>query len=299
MQFNRSASLEIRKLTHVPTIDSNILTYSESRLIIKDVRITFQVRKNLSSVTNQASISIWNLKDSTRAFLNAYGDQVILRAGYEEDGGERILFIGNSTLVSHKFNFPDVVTRIEINDGEMQLSQRIIRLSFSNEVQVIKCIQDACNLSGLNIANETKNILNALSTEVYQFGDSFHGQLADALTKYCQRLNLKWSIQNAELYVLSIHGNFTSPIIQINSNNGLIGVPERYTYKRELMYNQGYREGYRVRTLLNPRIIPTSTVGVFSQTVSLDQQFYVNGVTHSGDTYGETWESNLELVQLI
>src|SRR5690554_5321501 len=121
-RFNRVAELEINLRNR------NFSGYIGT-LNIKNLRISFQITKSLSWSTNTASIQVYNLKSDKRAQIKDYGDEVTLYAGYAEDTGVQILFVGDTTKVSHLFEQPEIITTLECGDGERILNQRNLSVS--------------------------------------------------------------------------------------------------------------------------------------------------------------------------
>lgn len=283
-KFNRVAELEI-KVTN-QTFDNFIETIK-----IKNLRIAFQIQKTLSYSVNTASIQVWNLSKQTRAKIKDYGDQITISAGYSEDTGAQLLFIGDTTKVAHLFEQPEIISSFNCGDGERVLNQIIREFSFDGEISARTVIRNIAQQSGLEIGffAETED-------KVYYQGYQFAGMVKDALNNVANFLGLIVSVQNNKIYLtLKERPNNKQQII-ITQSNGMIGVPQRYTYNRLDRWIGGVRQGYKVKTLLRPEILPSDKVRLVSRKIDLDEEFYVDSVTHIGDTWGSPWESEFELV---
>lgn len=285
-KFNRIAEIDVR-------LTNNEFSDYIGNLTIRNLRISFQVIKSLSWSTNTASIQIYNLSSDKRAKLKDYGDEVTIYAGYTEEAGSQLLFVGDTTRVSHLFEQPEIITSFECGDGERVLNQRIITVSFSERVPARTVAQQIADKMGVNIAffGQSDNL-------VYEQGFQFTGLAKDALDKVTKYLNLTWSIQNKNLFLIQNQGSTTKPPVTISQNTGMVGVPERFTYKRLDLWKGGPKQGYKVKTLLRPDILPGDRVRLISEQINLDQIFYVDSVKHTGDTWGQSWISNWELVGL-
>jgi len=285
MRFDRSASLQIRlKNTNGPGYNQ--------RLSISDLRIAFNIKKTVTWGTNTASIRVYNLNPSRRAILKEWGDQYILNAGYNLGGGEQLLFIGNSTSLSHTFNLPEIVTNIQVADGEIQLNETIVNLSYNSEIpirQIIRIIAEKMNVKAY-IA-ETDNL-------VWENGFSWDGQAKYAIDKCVKALGLTASMQNGKLICIPKDKSRGNTPIVINADTGMIGVPERFSYKqKDLLTNQRI-SGWKVRTSLRPEINPGDRVQIQSSRIDLKGLFKVLSANHQGDTHGLPWYSEFEVILL-
>ena len=272
------------------------------RLLIENLRISFSIQKNLAWSTNSCQLRIWNLSADHRNQLRNYGDRVILYAGYQNEltqptvytgstANAKILFRGDTTNVRHIYDYPDIVTVIECGDGERFSNQQLIEVSYKESVPARSVIENIASQIGLTISefSNTPNI-------IYQTGYVYAGPAKDALQEVCAYLNVQWSIQNEMLQIVPVTGTVAQPPFVVNADTGMVGVPERYTYKRLDLYRNGPKTGWRVRSTLRPAILPGSRILLESQHISLDPgSFRVETIRHDGDTYGPQWFSNMEV----
>jgi hypothetical protein len=274
------------------------------RLLIENLRVAFSIQKNLAWSTNSCTLRIWNLSADHRNKLRNYGDRVVLYAGYQNEllqptvytgstANTQILFRGDTTTVRHIYDYPDIITSIECGDGERFANQVMVEVSYTQEVTARDVIQDIANRMGITFPVEN---YNQLPTIVYQTGFSYAGMAKDALTKVCAYINYQYSIQNEVLQIIPVDGALIQPPFVINSDTGMVGVPERYTYKRLDLYRNGPKTGWRVRSTLRPAIIPGSRILLESEHIQLDPgMFRVETIRHEGDTFGPQWFSNVEV----
>lgn len=284
--FTKSINLDIR------IANSNFSGYANN-LKIKGLRISIQAVKTLSWSTNTANIQIYNLSPENRAKLNSYGDEISIYAGKDKDSPSPLMFIGDSTKVTHVFNFPDVVTSLQCGDGEKILNQKLISVSFASKVSAKTVVQDIASKMGVTIAF----FANTLPLE-YENGFQFVGFAKDGLDKVCNYLNLTWSIQNNQLVMIENNGSTRKTPVAINVSTGMIGVPERYTYKRLDLWTAGPKQGYKVKTLLRTDILPGDKIQLSSKKIGINGLFFVESIRHLADNIENTWESNLEVVAL-
>lgn len=291
MLYDRLASLKIRLFAPTP---SERFTKS---LDINNLRLTFSILKTNAWSTNTAQIRLWNLSEVNRNQLNQYGDQISLFAGYRFAGGEQLLFRGNTTQLSHSFDFPEIVSTFEVNDGELVLNNTTIVVSFSGNTSTKQVIRNIAEQMQLTIA-----FFADVEDQEYThgfFGNDFAKNLLD---KACEKLNLTWSVQNNELYIIDKNTGLNRPPFLINANTGMIGVPERYFDKKYYLYrslppNQMPRNQWKVRTLLRPDILPGDKIRLQSLKAKIDGIFYVVSIRHNGDTHEGSFDSILEVVE--
>ena len=286
MKFDRVAELEVRIV--------NEAFQQISTIGIKNLRISFNIKKTLSSSTNTANIQVYNLKKEKRAQINDYGDQVVLKAGYIEESGANLLFIGDTTTVSHLYEQPEIISSLTCGDCERILNQALINISYGTDSSVKEILQGISNAMGF----EGQLNLSQFNDIIYKQGFVHDGMGKTALDIVTNFLGATWSVQNNQLTIVPKNGSTSKPPIVISQNTGMIGVPQRYTNKRRDLFRVAPKQGYKVRTLLDPQIIPGNKVRLISDQINVDEVLFINSVNHVGDTYGDAWYSNLELIRI-
>lgn len=291
MQFDRVINVKILLASPPPSIEYR------GDMEVSNLRVAFSVFKSESWSTNTANIRIYNISESKRNLLNSYGDQVTLNAGYRQETGAQVLFRGNTSLVSHIFAEPEIITVLDCGDGEKSLNLILAKASFGENTPVRQVIEYYAGVLGLNIAE-----FSVTDNLVYALGHQFSGIAKDGLDKACKALGLVWSVQNNNLIILLQGVGSSKPPVEINANTGMIGVPQRYTDRRQFLYralpkNGGApKPGWKVRTLLRPDILPGDRIRLRSNRVDIDGVFYVISIRHEGDNFGPQFESLLEVI---
>lgn len=291
MQFDRVINLKLQVANPPPS-----LTY-RGTMEISNLRMAFSVYKSESISVNTATIRVWNLSGDKRNALNNYGNEVRLFAGYRQESGAQLLFTGNSTLTSHVFAEPEIITVFDCGDGEKSLNLVVASASFGANTPVRDVIEYYAGVLGLNIAE-----FSLTDNLVYAQGFKDSGPAKLGLDKACKALGLIASVQNNNLVILKQGVGSAKPPVEINENNGMIGVPQRYTDKRQYLYtalpqNGGApKNGWKVRCLLRPDILPGDRIRLRSTRVDIDGVFYVISIRHEGDNFGPVFESLLEVV---
>lgn len=262
-------------------------------ITLTGLRISFSLQKNLSTASNPGVIKIWNLSSDHRNLINNFGDEVTLYAGYERGSGLELLYRGDTIAVSHTFTLPDIVTTLECADGDQFVNQKHFSLSFAPQTKVRTVIQEIANNMGIPIAE-----FGVSDDLVYPRGFSHDGMGKEGLNKACAYPNLQWSVQNGALQVVPIDGTIEEPAFKINVDTGMIGIPQRYTFRRQDFIVLGPAVGWKVNTLLYPIILPGAKLDIQSRYLGFQGIFRCETIRHSGDTFGPNWESNMEVTQL-
>lgn len=283
MKFLRIAKLVVNIRGEDPTVFERSIT-------ITGLRVSFALSKNLSTASNPAVIRVWNLSSTHRNLIKDFGDEVILYAGYEKGTGYELLFRGDTTCVFHAFDLPDIVTTLQCADGDRYVNNRHFSISFAPQATVRSVIQEIADRLGLPLVE-----FAASDDLVYPRGFSHDGMGKEGLNKACAYANLQWSVQNNALQVIPLDGTITEPAFKINVDTGMIGIPERYTFKRQDFYVVGPATGWRVDTLLYPQILPGARLDIQSIYLGFQGIFRCETIRHDGDTHGPNWESNMEV----
>jgi hypothetical protein len=279
--------------TSIRLINAPEYTAYRGTLDIRNLRISFSISKSISWSTNTATVRIWNLSPENRNQIANFGDELTLYAGYANDGGAQLLFVGDTTQVSHSFPQPEIVSTLTCGDGDKIVNNVTISVSFGANTPVATVIQKIADLMGMKIVSGLPTIL-----EVYALGFKGTNLARNVLDNACQKANLWWSVQNGNLVIQRKNQGNSKPPVDINVNTGMIGVPERYTDKKGEFYVTGPKDGWKVRTLLRPDIIPGDVIRLKSSQVPVDGLFFVETIQHEGDNYGPSFESTMEVIAL-
>lgn len=289
MLYDREISLNVRLQTPIqaattPTDELN------DNIIISGLRIVFNILKTEAVSTNTANIKVYNLSRDNRNVLNDFGDRIRLFAGYRLNGGEQLLFVGDTTKVSHFAQPPEFISTFEVIDGERQLNNSIITVSYGANTPIRSVVENIAALMSTDIQYfaPTENL-------VYPYGYKNSGRASIILNEVVEALGLKYSVQNGNLIISNDQGILT-PIFEINENTGMIGSPERFTNVRDKLYIKGYKNGWKVRCLLRPDILPGNRIRLRSTRLDLDGEFIVISIRHTGDNYSDDFQSLLEVV---
>jgi len=275
MQFNRSASITIGPV-------------AGQGINVTRLRINFVVKKTNNKEPNEAEIKVYNLSRASREELDKNleaeeGAKVFLNAGYTEGEGEDVVFIGDVTKISHTIDRPDIITTIEAQDGQKNLSSVDASLSFPTGTSARTILQTL-----LNLYPNKNDLANLVFPDIsIQNGFSLAGLAQDGLDKITSLLGLDYSVQNDEIRLIPLNGSNGTLAILLSATTGLINSPERINDETEKSLGKSTvkNPGWRLTSLLQPKIIPGGRVAVTSEDISANTIFTVVSVEHRGDTH--------------
>lgn len=303
MLFNRVASLVIGK-------------EGGKGKELAGLRFAFSIQKGATRSPNQCSVRIWNASPETRALISVIGNVLILKAGYAEDVGATTIFTGNVTRSLTVREGADWITELEMQDGFLEFRDAKVSLSFGRGATVQQVVTEISKKFGLPV----RPLPVSIAQKQYSAGFAFVGRVRDAMDKACENGNLEWSIQNREIQVLPKGGVFKQKAYVLAPDTGLIGSPmqESKTMTEKAAAKQGVTAaqpgvrrsqkrdkdgevqevlqvlGYKVKTLLQPLLEPGGYVQIKSRGIA-GEFFRIEELTHSGDTHGNDWHTDLTL----
>jgi hypothetical protein len=301
-------------------------TPGQGGIVVENLKIKFNVDKDITQETNKATVEIWNLTEDNQELCEQPDSVVIIEAGYKEDGGPKRIFAGYVIAAYTKNDGSNTITRIEGSDGQVPIRDAVLSIGYAAGVNGRQIAIDIASKMGLGI-----NV--APDVEFFDFasGFSFVGKGREALSKVCDASGLNWSIQNNQIQIIyndGITGVFANVY---DSDSGLLGSPERIVKAARKADDQLYRDAlktptatptprkdgkprkqrakkkkrdkkkrkaqWKIETLLSPSVNPGDAVKVDSRCVA--GWFRVESVTHSGETYGGDFKSEMELEEVI
>lgn len=245
------------------------------------LRVAFKVEKSLDRNPNKADIQIWNLNENHRKTLQKK-QQIIVEAGYVST--MQLLFSGDITFVNHVREGADWVTTIQNGDGSNQFASSQMNVSFAPGAQMEAVLKSAAEAMGVGLGNAMEKFgAGGFRKGITEFtrGIVTSGMTKDVLDRLASTTGFTWSIQDGELQILGPGDTTTEELVSLTKDSGLIGSPE-----------VGEDGVVKAKSLLQGTIRPGRKIRI--QSLMMDGFFRVEKVTHSGDTWGSDWYSELE-----
>lgn len=286
-----------------------IIGISETDAIVynEKFRITFDIRKDTTSLPNQATVSIFNLSSEEREKIkniihknSELGKKkepllpLLLYAGYKENIGYEFLYSGNITAVIDKYGGTDIETQISTGDGLIPLRDTLLNLSFSAGVSVKSIVEQIASELKMNISSAS-DFIN--SNFEFANGFSFTGKAADAMDRVIKSSGLTWHIEKNQVVILPNDSSTKDEIILLNKSTGLIGAPEKIIESGINVINPGDYDGWDVKSLLRPEINPGNRIKIESRLANTVMT--VRTLEHKGDSWSGDWFTNIQVRKLI
>lgn len=277
--FDRTVELTIARAQG----GDNLSAAKPNGVVIRNLRVAFQIEKSLEPPPNPATITVSNLSPDTRTFLQQKPVRVDLQAGY---GDERALLFRGWVRSANPVRTTtgwDVI--VQLGDGDRAYNYGRVSRSFAAGTDAKTALAEVAKTMGLKLpksASEAKDLAKKFATGVTVAGPS-RGQLSKLLAPSGRT----WSIQDGELQILEDRGVRASTAIVVSQDQGMIGVPQIAAPTQA-----GEPPVTTVQTLLDPAVLPGGKISLRSDTVT--GTFKVRKVVHTGDTHGEDWTTTIE-----
>ena len=260
-------------------------------VLISDLRVTFKVSKTSEANPNTAQVSVYNLAPQHRSLLEAKGNQMILAAGYQDSIPQ--IFIGDIAKCWTQKQGPDQVTTVESGDGEMAFNSSTFDQSFAPGATVASVFQQVVGSFGVGLGP-----ILGVPNDPINNGMTLSGSSSKHMDDLTKKYNLEWSIQDKQIQVGPKNKALYTTAVLLNADTGLIGSPKRVKILKyspdPLLTDFNKDAGVTFKSLLNPLLKPGQLVQL--QSVNVQGTFTIRKVTHSGDTYATSWESDCDAI---
>jgi len=256
---------------------------------ISNLRVVFHVKKNSTADFNTARVSIYNLSENTRNKIKELGNQIVVKAGYTQDAGEQVLFVGDISMSYNEIVKPETIITFEASDGEKKTHQLKLSVSYKAGTGAIQILKDVISKSAFPLKAFN---WSTVTDKYYNRGFAFAGSAKVLLNNVCDYLGLEWSIQNNEIKLVKSGASDGAQVVYLTPGTGLIGSPSRLRDVGTKSKKDKNIEGWKLDCLLQPMLEPGGVVKVKSADIP-EGLYRIIDVEHSGDTHGTEWKSTL------
>ena len=260
---------------------------------VTGLRCAFKATKSLKPEPNTAELQIWNLSPDTRAKMQQTMP-VSISAGYA--GGIARIFLGDMRSPWHERQGCDLITSLRAGDGENAVRTARVNESISSGAGVGQAFEKLINKIGISADDALKKIKSGeLRGSVKEFFKGFtaSGGAWDEFQRLLDGTGFEGSIQDGVVQLLERGQPTNDQDILLTSDSGLIGSPELVEKKKK---NEKMTSIVRARSLLQPGLFPGRAVKI--ESTAIDGRYRIESVTHTGDTHGTDWYSDIEVTQL-
>lgn len=258
--------------------------------VIENLRVSFEVVKSLSREPNTATVMIYNLAEGTRREFADKHAHLVLAAGYEGSPLAE-LYRGDITDAKSYRNGPDWVTEISCGTGAKATrnarSSISLRKGGSNKDFITGLLKDAGLKMPANV-DEFKSFFTGKSSEN---GKSVHGPTLENLHKSLRKGGINMSIQDDTVIMIKEGGVRYGQAAVISEKTGMVGSPELGSPEKKKK-----KPVLSAKTLLRPDLKAGALLKVESR--SINGSYKMLKVSHTGDTHGNPWYSDVEAVAI-
>jgi hypothetical protein len=238
-----------------------------TRTEIRDLRVTFSIKRTLSQEPNTAKIEVTNSR-LMEILSGAQNHTVSIDAGFA-DGMSRV-YSGDVSHHQTKIDSADIVTSIEAADGYRAFGLATIFRTWSKGTPLKIVASAIASTMDLRFPDISGNLPSSFSAS---------GNSHKELTRLLDGIGVSWSVQNGKI---RIPGTVSSSILIISEETGMIGSPSYDSAKRTTRVSS---VGFFVQ--------PGDRVVVKSKFHS--GEFTVNECEYKGDTHGNDWNTDMVL----
>ena len=261
-------------------------------ILVDGFRATFSIRKTDSEDPNTCIYSVYNLGVGTRSILEKLDEFGFVKAGYTEADNVETIFIGNITDTTTKYESPEIITQVTISDGEKQLNDKKVSVSYSAGAKVEQVLDDIVKKLDLPVKVDVKKLgINKL----FNTGYSFTGNAKTAIKRLSEYAGLDWSVQNGEIKFTKQGMSDGSKLVFLSPETGLIKTPEKIKVKDNRRKRNSELDGWKITSLLQPKAEPGGDIQVSSVATGENRIFRIIDVQHDGDTF----EGNFQTVMTV
>ncbi len=272
----------------MPLLFDRTVAITLDDLRVTGLRMAFKITHSAKPEANPAEISIWNLNFDHRAKVQGQPRRpisVLVEAGYGKN--LQTIFRGNLRRAPSSRQGPDWVTTLRCGDGEHALATARISESFrpgKKIKDVMKRLAKKLQESGLDLGDTLSRLDSATHRQkLTEFlkGTVLDGPAKEHFDALLQAHGLEWSVQDNAIQVLPVGQPTNAEAVLLTPKTGLIGSP-----------CPGEKGLIKFTALLQPSLRPGRQVKV--ESAQLNGFYRAEKVTHTGDTHGQPWYSEIE-----
>lgn len=254
--------------------------------------IEFKAVKSISKEPNTCEVKIYNLSPSSLAAV-MQGGQLWLYAGY--NSRNNIVFAGSITNTNYTTESSgdtsltiSTIGNLGVKDnGNSMMVLEAPANSRSNDIiaKIVNYIK--ANIRGVKIDKYLIKTPITYKASISTFGDAW-----EMLDIYCLDCGYIYFIDNGTLFIQEANGTVKQPVIDVNSDSGLVGMIAQI---RENDTNNKPRIGVEFTTILNPSFNISGKVRIISKvTKQLNTIYRVEALEHSGNSHSGQWISKVK-----
>lgn len=281
-----------------------VVSTGSNGLDLSNMEIMFQTTQADSETPNTAKIRVYNLKTDTVKTIKNEFQNVRLQAGYE-GGSYGVIFDGQIMQIrTGRDNATDTFVEMLCGDGDKAFQFALVNKSLAAGASAqdkMRAVSEATTQYG--VTYDAKGNPIPATGGILPRGKVMFGLAKDQMGPIADTADSTWSIQNGVITVIPLTGYLPGEAVVLNSDTGLVGVPEATIngVEAQTLLNPRIRIGTRVQinndlinqTQINQQGFPRYTDLTFPASVAQDGFYRVLVAEHHGDVRGAAWNTDI------
>jgi hypothetical protein len=264
-------------------------------ITIENAKIQFEIVKSKNAKENTAKIEIYNLAPSTRKLITEQDALVRIFAGYAGNKGLIEIGQGDISKIKHNRDKTEVVTEIYMAEGLRKIRDNPLSISFSSKSK----LKLGNVLDNLRTKSNNQFVFRLIDVDESKTIDNCYsdlGSLDQILNNLAIQFGFEWSVQNGIIAIKGTKKSLSSEIMLLTPKNGLILHPESVKQVSRRLEKSQDRKINSVQALLQPHLQVNDIIAIESQ--DLNGKYEIQKITHKGDTRGNDWYSDMEVIAI-
>lgn len=278
------------------SIDINGQPWIEEQRGRRQLRIEFLVDISPGDVLSFADIKLYNLD---KASAVAQQSSIVLRAGYDDNVDAIFTGFVTNAFRERPVGSSEIITRLICKSGEAATDRASAQLSFGVGTRIEEVLRALARAWPLPIEIDNAQFAGA---PAFTSGYVVDGDIPTALNSLAYAYKFSWRQDRGSIIITKPGMERNATAIPVNQFAGMVGIPEVSRGPDGL--------GVRVTTRLNPALRYNGKIDVQSEFATLNTgnlfiselsgdatangEYNVFAVKHSGDSWGDTWDSDID-----
>ena len=199
----------------------------EGTKLTEEYKMDFEVPFDDDPTIDISTLKIYNLSDDTIRKLKNHNMEIRLNAGYAGNVGT--ILHGRVKDLRTDWVGTDRITTVKVMDYEENWLEKTIQRTYKTDVEASTILIDVIKQAGL-----TPGYIGLPVNKIYKGGKTIDGTCAKIIADIVPDCGAKYNVSGGKINISDRkHGNETGMLI--DSNNGMIGIPQDFvkeeTYK--------------------------------------------------------------------
>lgn len=238
----------------------------------------FDIHHTDDSSPSTGTVTIYNLKESTRKQMETKDLKISVFAGYKDF---KMIGSGDIKDVVHTLRSATWETKITIGDGKKTHDKTVFNRSYKEGIDIKSIVDEVTKSFEIPV----RDITSALGGATLG-GLSLTGKSKDIMNDLSQANEFDWSIIDGELLITDQNKDDGQSAIVANVNTGLINTPQ-HTDK-----------GVKFDMQLNPDVRPKRLVILETRSNSSSVLYRIGEAQFTGNNYGGRFDVRITAIKI-